>query len=197
MLLIAGVGLVVNAVVMLGLRGHAHGDLNLRSAYLHVLSDLLASVAVIVAAVIMLLTGAYLADPILSGLIGLLILGGGVRVGYESLHILMEGVPAGLRLADVAAGVTELPGVRSVHHLHAWSICSNVRAVSAHVVGDYGSEPERLRLKRAVEELLLERWGFSQATIETECEEVCPTEGELTSPVEHTANHAARDTHSH
>jgi cobalt-zinc-cadmium efflux system protein len=187
MLVIAVLGLAVNLVVMLRLRPHSHGDLNLRSAYLHVLGDLLATVAVIVAALIMLLTPwswRYLADPILSSVIGLLILGSALRVGHEALHILMEGVPFGLTLEEIAEALREIPEVSSVHHLHAWSICSNIRAVSVHVVANYQTEAERMRLRQAVEDLLLERFGFSQTTVETECEEVCPAD-EMVYPVRH------------
>ncbi len=196
MLIIAVVGLAVNLVVVLRLRGHSHGDLNLRSAYLHVLSDLLASVAVILAALIMLLTPwswRYLADPVLSGLIAVLILGSAVRVGRESLHILMEGVPFGLTLEEIALALDEIPEVTSVHHLHAWSICSNIRAVSVHVVADYTTEAERMKLRREVENLLLERFGFSQTTIETECDEVCSVDT-MVYPVRHIQ---AEDEHAH
>ncbi len=179
MLVIAAVGLLVNLVVVLRLRGHAHGDLNLRSAYLHVFGDLLASVAVIVAALFMALTPfswRYLADPVLSALIGLLILSSALRVGGESLHILMEGVPRGVHLEDIIAAVTAVPAVRSVHSLHAWSLCSNLRAVSLHVVADYSSEAERRGVLREVEGVLRTRFGFALTTIETECDEVCPAE---------------------
>lgn len=197
MLIIAVVGLAVNLIVMLRLSPHAHGDLNLRSAYLHVLGDMLASVAVIVAALIMLLTPwswRYLADPVLSGLIGLLILGSAVRVGHESLHILMEGVPLGLTLEEIALALGDIPDVTSVHHLHAWSICSNIRAISVHVVANYTSESERMRIRHAVEALLLERFGFSQTTVETECDEVCPVDT-MVYPVRHVEG--AEDEHGH
>lgn len=199
MLVIATIGLVVNLLVVLRLKGHAHGDLNLQGAYLHVLGDMLASVAVILAALIMLLTPwpwRYLADPILSGFIGLLILVGAVRVARESLHILMEGVPVGMTLEEIALTLGEIPEVTSVHHLHAWSICSNIRAISVHVVADYQSEAERMRIRHAVEELLLDRFGFSQTTIETECDEVCPVDT-MVYPVRHVdtaENHAG---HAH
>jgi cobalt-zinc-cadmium efflux system protein len=187
MLIIAVVGLAINLIVMLRLQPHAHGDLNLRSAYLHVLGDLLATVAVIVAALIMLLTPwswRYLADPVLSGLIGFLILGSALRVGNEALHILLEGVPLGLTLEEIVLALADIPEITSVHHLHAWSICSNIRAVSLHVVADYENESQRMRILHAVEALLLERFGFSQTTVETECDEVCPVDT-VVYPVRH------------
>ena len=77
----------------------------------------------------------------------------------------------------------EVAGVHSVHHLHAWSICSNILAVSVHLVGEYRSERERVEMKQAAEELLEHRFGFSQTTIETECDEVCPTGLGIASPI--------------
>lgn len=185
MLIIGGIGLVVNLIVLLGLRPHARGDLNLKSAYLHVIGDLLGSIAVIAAAVIILFTGWYLADPLLSVLIGLLILVAGLRVGYESLHILMEGVPWGIDLEKVAEALVAIPGVETVHHLHAWSICSNIRAVSLHVVANYENEEQRVVIRDQVEKLLLERYGFSQTTIQTERGEVSAEESALVYPVSH------------
>jgi cobalt-zinc-cadmium efflux system protein len=197
MLALAVVGLAINLLVMFRLQPHSHGDLNLRSAYLHVLGDLLATVGVIVAALIMLLTPwswRYLADPILSGLIGLLILGSALRVGHEALHILLEGVPFGLTLDEIVLALGDIPEITSIHHLHAWSICSNIRAVSLHVVANYENEAQRMRLRHAVEALLLERFGFSQTTVETECDEVCPVDVMLY-PVRHIEG--AEDGHGH
>ena len=197
MLLIAVIGLAVNLIVMFRLQPHSHGDLNLRSAYLHVVGDLLATVAVIVAALIMLLAHGswrFLADPILSGLIGLLILGGALRVGWEAMHILLEGVPLGLTLEEIVAALADIPEITSVHHLHAWSICSNIRAVSLHVVADYENEAQRMRLLHAIEALLLQRFGFSQTTVETECDEVCPVDT-IIYPVRHIEG--AEDEHGH
>ncbi|HEY3397978.1 MAG TPA: cation diffusion facilitator family transporter [Armatimonadota bacterium] len=179
MLGIAVLGLVVNFLVMFALRPHAHGDLNIRSAYLHIFGDVLTSVGVIAAAAFMLLAPyewRFMADPVLSGVLALVIFFGALQIGYESLHILMEGVPRGMTLEEIAAAIISVPEVNSVHHLHAWSICSNIRAVSVHVVADYQNEGQRMRLRHEVEEVLLHRFGFTQTTIETECDEVCPVE---------------------
>lgn len=197
LLIIAVVGLVVNLIVLLGLRPHAQGDLNLKSAYLHVVGDLLGSVAVIVAAVVMLLTGWYLADPLLSALIGVVILIGGLRVGYESLHILMEGVPRGVDLEEVAEALIEIPGLEAVHHLHAWSICSSIRAVSLHVVANYETEKQRVAIRDQVEKLLLERYGFSQTTVQTERGEVSAEESALVYPVSHVETGEEVSGHQH
>ena len=157
----------------------------MRSAYLHMVGDVLGSVAVLLAAGIMYFTHWYMADPLLSILFGLVILYSAFQVGQEALHILMEGVPAGMSLPEIAASLEALPGVISVHHVHAWSICSNILAGSVHVVGNYTSEQERMELKLRVQALLEEKYGLSQTTIETECGDACPLDNGLVHPFTH------------
>jgi len=170
LLIFALVGLAANWLVLVRLGGHAHDDINLRSAYLHVLGDLLASIGVVIAALIITFTGWTIADPIISIVIGLLILVGGVRVTAEALHILLEGVPRGVDLEQVAGALTEVPQVESVHGIHAWSICSNVPAFSAHVVMCPETEEERAEIVRELERILAERFGFYHTTLQAECE---------------------------
>ena len=110
MLVVAIVGLVVNLVVALVLREHDHHDLNVRSAFLHVVGDALASVGVIAAGIIILLTGWTLADPLVSVLIGLIILLGSGRVLREAVHILAEGMPEGIKASTVAEAMGGVPG---------------------------------------------------------------------------------------
>lgn len=174
MLVVALVGLVANAVVALRLGGHSHDDLNLRSAYLHVIGDLLASVGVVVAAVVIALTGWVLADPIVSAGIAVLIAAAAFRVVRESLHILLEGVPEGLELEQVVQSLEQVKGVESVHHVQAWSLCSNVLAFSAHVVTCPGTDDERRALRGELEHVLVGRWGFAHTTLELECDPPCP-----------------------
>jgi cobalt-zinc-cadmium efflux system protein len=141
MLAIAVLGLIVNLVVAFVLGGHRQGekasvkkDLNLQSAFLHVVGDAVSSVGVIAAAVIISFTGALWVDPLASALIALLILVSSVRVLKSSLHILVEGTPEGLSLAAVETEMRESPEVESVHDLHVWNLCSEHIALSAHVV---------------------------------------------------------------
>ncbi len=167
MLVIGLVGLLVNVIVLTRLSGHG-GDINLRGAYLHVLGDLLASVGVVIAAGLIALTGQYIFDPIISVAIGLLILFSGLRLGREAVHILLEGVPRDVDLKQVAEAITALDNVVSVHHIHAWSLCSNYTAISAHIVTAASNPQEQRQVHLAVEELLRERFGFGETTIEME-----------------------------
>ena len=167
MLVIGLVGLLVNVIVLTRLSGHG-GDINLRGAYLHVLGDLLASVGVVIAAGLIALTGQYIFDPAISVAIGLLILFSGLRLGREAVHILLEGVPRGIDIREVADAITGREEVVGVHHIHAWSLCSNYTAISAHIVTTVSNPQEQREVHLAVERLLRERFGFAETTIEME-----------------------------
>ena len=134
MLAVAAVGLVANAVSMWLLRGGQRHSLNMRGAYLEVLGDLLGSVAVLAAAVVIAVTGFQAADPIASALIALLILPRTWRLLSEAVDVLLEAAPKGVDLAEVRRHLVETPGVTDVHDLHAWTITSGLPVLSVHVV---------------------------------------------------------------
>jgi cobalt-zinc-cadmium efflux system protein len=120
-------------------RGQAE-SLNLRGAYLEVLGDLLGSAAVLVAALVIALTGFQAADPIASALIGVLILPRTWRLLREAVDVLLEAAPKGLDLADVRRHLLETPGVADIHDLHAWTITSGQPVLSVHVVLQQGAD---------------------------------------------------------
>lgn len=132
-LFVASIGLVVNLIVAAWLHKFAEKDLNVKSAFLHVVGDAAASVGVIIGAIIIYYTGWYRADPLISMLICFVIVGGAVRIVWESSHILLEGVPRDVDLKLVKEAILAPKGVVSVHSLHVWSICHNVYALSAHL----------------------------------------------------------------
>lgn len=169
MLAVAAIGLVVNLVVAFTLHDHDHDDLNVRSAFLHVLGDTLSSVGVIAAGVIMLLTGWTLADPLASILIGLIILLGSGRVLREAVHILAEGAPRGVRTSEVALAMRAVPAVSDVHDLHVWTVSPGYVALSAHVVLDDRSLVEAQQVQDALREVLAQRFGIGHTTIQMEC----------------------------
>jgi len=136
MLVIAIFGLGVNLLGMWVLHGGAGESLNLRGAYLELLSDALGSIGVIVAAVIIQTTGFFLADPIISAGIGLFILPRTWGLIRQAVHILMEGVPPHLDLGEIEAATQAAHGVRAVHDLHVWTLTSGKEAMSAHVLVD-------------------------------------------------------------
>ena len=169
MLVIAVLGLVANLLAAKGLHGHSHDDLNVRSAFLHVLGDAAASVGVIAGAIVMRYTGWYQADPLISIAIGLLILVGAGRVLREATHILMEGVPRGMSVDQVAECIRGVEGVADVHHLNIWSVCSHILALSVHVdmISVYAGDREGL-LHR-IEHELAHQFHITHTTIQLDC----------------------------
>jgi cobalt-zinc-cadmium efflux system protein len=169
MLVVAVVGLVVNIIVAFWLMRYAKNDLNIKSAYLHVVGDAVASVGVIIASIVIYYTGWMAIDPLISFAIGAIIFIGAYKILKESSHILLEGTPTEIDLKQVVTEITETEGVESVHSLHIWSICHNVYALSAHV----DLKPlERVRMGEifnAVNEKLAERHHIFYTTLQAEC----------------------------
>ncbi|MEX2629208.1 MAG: cation diffusion facilitator family transporter [Tistlia sp.] len=168
MLVIAVAGLAVNLVVFRVLQGADRDNLNVRGAALHVLGDLLGSVAAIAAAVIILLTGWMLADPLLSVLVVLLILRSAWYVVRESGRILLEAAPRGFDTRAVARDLKTIEGVEDVHHLHAWSITEKRRMMTLHarIAPAFAAGA----LTAAIKARLQERFGIVHATVEIEHE---------------------------
>lgn len=131
---IAATGLVVNLAGLYLLHGSHRDHLNTRGVYLHIMSDLLGSVAALSAAVVVTLTGWTLADPIISVALSLLILSGAWRLVRESTDILLEGVPAHVSMAEVQRRMLAVEGVETVHDLHVWTVTSGMVAMSGHAV---------------------------------------------------------------
>jgi cobalt-zinc-cadmium efflux system protein len=179
MLVIAVIGLVVNLIVafVLGRHDHDHEeseaeqereDLNVRSAFLHVVGDAVSSVGVIVAAIIILYSGWQWVDPLMSVLIGILILFSSWRVLKSSMHILVEGVPEGLSVEKIGQNLVEVPGVQDVHDLHVWSICSGHIALSAHVITTNQLLAEGDGIMAELKHRL-SKFGIEHTTIQFEC----------------------------
>lgn len=166
MLIIAVAGLAVNVIAFLLLHRGDHSNLNLRSAALHVLGDLLGSAAAIVAALTILETGWTVADPLLSVLVVLLILGAAWRVVRDSGRILLEAAPEGVDVRDIADDLASLEGIDQVHHLHAWSIDEKRPMITLQVRLQAGASAEATR--HTLRERLETRHGIDHATIEIE-----------------------------
>jgi cobalt-zinc-cadmium efflux system protein len=169
MFIIAAVGLAMNLLAASALHQHSHDDLNVHSAFLHVLGDAATSVGVIVAGVVIYFTGWYILDPIVSVIIGCAIFWGAWRVLRESVHILLEGTPRGLRTSDVVATIRGVEGVHGVHNLNIWTICSHIIALSAHIEVEPDHKERQARVLRAVEETLFAKHHISHTTLQVEC----------------------------
>lgn len=170
MLGVAIAGLLVNVVAALALHSSRGASLNLRGAYLHVLGDLLGSVGAILAAAIILTTGWTAADPIISCLVGTLILVGSVRLVRESVDVLLEAVPRDIDLDRVAQSIRSIDGVEAVHDLHVWTLTSGYRAMSGHAVID---DPRRHNaIIRDIHACMHDRFGIRHVTVQVEYPEV-------------------------
>ncbi|MCA1769813.1 MAG: cation diffusion facilitator family transporter [Halomonas sp.] len=177
MLVIATLGLVVNVVVFAILHGGDRDNLNIRGAALHVLGDLLGSVAAIVAALVILATGWMPIDPLLSVLVAMLILRSAWKLTRESGHILLEGAPKGLDATTLRREIPErLEAVCNVHHVHVWSLTPGRHLVSLHAAINENEDREAALL--AIRTLLAEHYGLDHATIQLESQGCCADEAE-------------------
>jgi len=168
MLVVAIAGLLANIVAFLILNGGNRENLNMRSAWLHVLGDLLGFVVAIVAAGIILLTGWSPIDPILSVLVAVLILKSAAQIVKSSSQILLEGTPTGLDIDGLSADlVATLPAVAEVHHVHAWSLTAEQPLVTLHVRCAPDSDPNLII--PAINERLKKRYGITHSTIQVDC----------------------------
>ena len=168
MFIVASIGLVANLGVVFLL--HGSHNLNVRSAFLHVVGDTISSVAVIAAAAWITFTGQVIADPILSGIIAILIVISAVRILRETIAILLQFTPQSVDFDAVVADMTGVKGVDGVHHVHLWSLCSDINVLDAHV---YSCERDVEKIEQMKQEIKvrLKKYRILHSTLEFECEE--------------------------
>ena len=171
MLIVGGVGLVVNVVAAAVLRPSAKESLNVEGAFLHVVSDVLGSIAVIGAGLLILTTGWAMADPIFGAVIGLLIVISSARLLWKVLHVLMEGTPAHLDLHGLCQRLEKLDGINGVHDIHAWSITTGYDALSAHVTADAAALNNPGQVLERLRNIASQEFGISHVTIQLEASE--------------------------
>ena len=168
MMAVAALGLLVNGGIMLALRASSRNDLNVRSAFVHMLGDALGSIAIVIGAVAIRFTGWLQIDPWLSILIALLIVWTAWDIIREALNILLEGLPRGLSLSDVISTMRDVEGVLDVHDLHIWSLGSSTRALSCHVtIADIPASASDVLLRR-LNHVLAERFHIFHSTVQFE-----------------------------
>lgn len=165
---VAVMGLVANVAVAFLL--HGSHNLNVRSAFLHVMGDAVSSVAVIAAAVWIALTGQTIADPLLSGFIAVMIVISAAGILRETLVILLQFTPSSVDVDAVVADMKSVPGVSGVHHLHLWSLSSEINVLDAHIYSCYRDMDEIEIVKRTIKKRL-ESYDIRHSTLEFECEE--------------------------
>jgi cobalt-zinc-cadmium efflux system protein len=168
MIAVAGLGLLMNGGIMLALRRASRGDVNIRGAFIHMMGDALGSIAIIAGALAIRYTGWQQVDPILSILIALLIVWTAWDIVRESLNILLEGLPRGIRLGDVTTAMKSTAGVLDVHDLHIWSLGSSAHALSCHVlIEDVPPSASDVILRR-LNGVLEEKFHIAHTTVQFE-----------------------------
>jgi cobalt-zinc-cadmium efflux system protein len=168
MFVVAGLGLAVNAAIMWSMRRYQRHDLNIRSAYLHMLGDVLGSIGIIAGAIIIRYTGWQRVDPLLSILIGALIIWTAWDVIKECLNILLEGLPRGMNLRSVIGAMRQVEGVQDVHDLHIWSLGSRTHALSCHVLIADAPLSESEGILRRLNTMLCDRFHIEHTTVQFE-----------------------------
>jgi len=170
MLIVAMIGLVANVIGALVLMKHSHASLNIRGAYLHILGDALSSVGVVIGGGIILYTGWYLIDPLLSIMISLVIVYGAWALVKESVSILLESVPSHINIETISAEIQKIEGVREAYHIHVWTITSGVYAMSGHVLIEDQPVSSSKDVLDRIRALLADKFKIEHSTIQLECD---------------------------
>ena len=195
MIAVAGAGLVLNGGVMWGLRVARHHDINIRSAFVHMLGDLLGLIGIVIGAVVIRFTGWQQIDPLLSILIGALIIWTAWDIIKESLNILLEGLPRGLELQSVVAAMRDVEGVLDVHDLHIWSLGSDTPALSCHVLIEDLPPSTSDRTLRRINEVLCDRFHIRHTTVQFEHVSCAVSESGCVIPVDVSEGHGHAHRH--
>ena len=195
MIAVAAAGLVLNGGIMWGLRVARHHDINIRSAFVHMLGDLVGSIGIIIGAVVIRYTGWQQIDPLLSILIGVLIIWTAWDIIKESLNILLEGLPRGLELQSVDAAMRGVEGVLDVHDLHIWSLGSNTHALSCHVLIEDLPPSTSERTLRRINDVLCERFRIRHTTVQFEHVNCAVSESGCVIPVDVSEGHSRAHRH--
>lgn len=175
-LVVGAGGLVVNIGTVWILKRAAGESLNVEGAFWHVIGDLLGSVGVVAASILIIAFGWHLADPIFGVVIGLLILFSSSRLLWRVVHVLMEGTPSQLDLQSLCRRLEQVQGVTGVHDIHAWSVTTGYEVLSAHVTADMAIVKEPTHLLQHLREIAVAEYGITHTTIQLEdsaesCEE--------------------------
>jgi len=168
MIIVALIAILLNTVISLWLRKAAKDDLNVRSAYMHMVGDAVSAVGVVIAGVVVAFTGASIADPLVSILIGLLILWSSWGILKESINVLLEGIPEGMDMWSVEKTISDVHGVLAVHDLHVWTVGSGMICCSCHITVEEQSVRSGENVLREVTKKLAHDFRIAHTTIQVE-----------------------------
>ena len=170
MLPVALIGLGVNLFVVSWLRKEQRTNLNIRSAFWHALGDAIASIGVIIGGIIILLTGWFVVDTIISVVIGLIIVLAAWSIFREGLRVLLEATPRQVDVNKMIAALKKVPGVEDVHDIHVWSISAEIHAMSCHVLISDRPTSEAAQVRQQIEDIRKQQYDIEHATLHLECE---------------------------
>jgi cobalt-zinc-cadmium efflux system protein len=172
---VGAVGVVINVVTALLVRRGAEHDLNIRATFIHLMGDVMSTVGAVIAGVIISFTNWNWMDPLISVLIGILILWSAWSIVRESVDILMESTPTDIDVDAMVRDISAVEGVRGVHDLHVWSITRGMRTLSAHLVTDDLPISEATSIQTSVNEVLYHNYNINHATLQLECNDCMPS----------------------
>ena len=195
MMAVALLGLLLNSGIMWALRTARRKDINVRSAFMHMLGDALGSIGIIAGAIAIAYTGWVQVDPLLSILIGVLIIWTAWDIIRESLNILLEGLPRGILLRDVIGSMRGVEGVMDVHDLHIWSLGSSTHALSCHVLIEDVPPSASDAILRSLNGMLADRFHIHHTTVQFEHASCAISENGCAIPVE--VEHHHHEGHRH
>ena len=155
-------------------KSRSESDLNLRSAFVHLMGDVISTVGAVIAGVIIFFTGANWLDPFVSVLIGFLILYNAWGILQETIEILLESTPRDVDIKKMVSDITGVDGVLGVHDLHVWSLTRNLRTMSAHILTEDISISAGTKIQSTINELVYHRYNISHATLQLECVDCDP-----------------------
>ena len=169
LIIVAAVAFVVNLGTALIVRRGSENDLNMRGVFVHLAADAVSTLGAVAAGIVIRFTGWTILDPLVSVLIGGLIVASAWQIIAQTVEILMENTPRGLPMEKLVSDVQQVEGVRGLHDVHAWSINESMRAFSAHLLTDDVTISDGARIQSDVNRLLHERYGIAHATLQLEC----------------------------
>jgi cobalt-zinc-cadmium efflux system protein len=169
------IAVVINLVTALLVHRGSESDLNLRSAFVHLMGDVISTIGAVIAGVIIYFTDANWLDPLVSVLIGFLILYNAWGILRDAVDILLESTPRDVDLKKMVSEITEVDGVLGVHDLHVWSLTQNLRSMSAHILTEDISVSAGAEIQERINELVYHRYNIAHATLQLECVDCAPS----------------------
>ncbi|MCX8011011.1 MAG: cation diffusion facilitator family transporter [Ignavibacteria bacterium] len=169
MIIVAVIGLIANLIVTFLLKHYAKHSINIKSAYLHIISDVVSSIGVILGGVAIYLWDVTWVDPLLTILIGLYILKESYQILMKAIHILMEGAPLHIKLDDIKKEIESIDEVQDIHHLHIWTIGEKDVHLETHINVNDMLISQSHQLREKIEKVLEEKFGIKHITLQLEC----------------------------